>query len=104
MHVPWDIAGLALSLAVGAGICPALDSSLPWLELGSAETPRRAGGACERGCAECSGADERHDEAVGRAIGSGDAQLMADFRLCDALGEDQVSSLRIMKTSCPWIA
>jgi hypothetical protein len=62
--------------AVGAGISPALDSSLPWLELGSTDDARWTGGAGQRRSAEGGRSKERHGGAVGGPIDSGEEQLM----------------------------
>lgn len=46
IDVPWDFATLRLAVrTVAAGICPALDSSLPWLELGRADEAGRTDSA-----------------------------------------------------------
>jgi hypothetical protein len=58
---PWDIAALGRAVvAVFAGICPALNALAK--RLGSANG--RASGANSGGCANGSGPDERHGEAV----------------------------------------
>lgn len=69
---PWDITALGLAVAVAAGICPALNALAK--RLGNADG--RTGGACDRGCAESSGPDERHGEAVGMSIDCNEEQLM----------------------------
>ena len=62
---------------VAAGIGPALEGTLPGLELGSADVPRWAGSARERRRAHDSGFEERHDEAAEELIDSHEEQLRA---------------------------
>lgn len=69
---PWDVAALGFAVAVTAGVCPALDALAK--RLGSADG--RAGGACDRRCAEGGRPDERHGEAVGISIDYSEEQLM----------------------------
>lgn len=59
-------------MAVAAGICPALNALAK--RLGNADG--RASGACDRGCAEGGGPDERHGEAMGISIDCSEEQLM----------------------------
>jgi hypothetical protein len=64
---------------MSAGICPALDSLAPGLELGSADKARRAGGASKRRRAQRRGLDEAHGCGFLRPIDSDKEQLMAEI-------------------------
>lgn len=72
-NIPGDVAGLGVgAVLMRAGVGPALDGSLPWLELGGAQAAgRRAGGAGERRGAQGGRAEEGHGRAAGRPIGAG---------------------------------
>ena len=81
---------------VSAGICPALDSSLPWLDLRGADSG--AGSARDGGGAEGGGSDERHYGAVERPIDSGEEQWMveqATKSMLDGMARSEVIRIRI---------